>query len=89
MYDGLQLQNYLPGMTGQLGLPFVEDLRIQKQMDADCCSGQASNFDEEKPAECPKPLKAAAVPTMAEGRPKQGERPREVRPREDDAASLP
>lgn len=68
MYDNLQQQvNYLPNLnTGQLGIPFMEDLRIQNQIDSDCCIGMdaVSGLTDEQPGDVPKPLNAS-VPTEA------------------------
>lgn len=47
MYDNLQQQvNYLPELlTGQFGIPFMEDLFIQNQNETGCCVGFDPDLD--------------------------------------------
>lgn len=57
--DMIQQQNYLPDLTGQLGIPFKEDLNVL-----------ASALTAAEPESLPKPLMAASVPAAV--RPDEG-----------------
>lgn len=96
-FEGNSLQNYLPDLSGQLGIPYLEDMRIQNLIDSDCCTGYCavSSLNEEGAAAQPEnPLGSGpgsdGAPGEREGQAKQSEaRTTSVLARSSDLGEMP